>query len=114
MKRKLCLEELKDKKTGKMLRLSETMVEMSDIANITSVTEVRKLNFKLTDKKAKSSLLKSANRCHFEVETKQKSKNLRFSAGAFIHVAKQMIKECESKFRNKSLLIHNKMEIKVD
>ena len=112
-KRKLCLEESEAKKSGKMLRLSETLVEMNDITDVTSVTSDRKLNFKLTDKKAKGNLLKGASRVHFEIETKQKSKNLRFSTGAYIYVAKAMVKECESKFKSNSAFFHDALEIKV-
>ena len=108
------LDESEDKNNGKMLRLSETFVEMSDITDIRSVAEERKLNFKLTDKKAKSNLLKGASRVHLDIETKQKSKNLRFSTGAFIYVAKQFVKECESKFKNKTMIIHKDMEMRVE
>ena len=76
--------------------------------------EGRNLNFKLTDKKAKANLLKGASRVHLEIETKQKSKNFRFSTGAFLYVAKQMIKECETKFKNNSSIFHEDMEIRVE
>ena len=89
MKRKLCSEELEAKKNEKVIRLSETIVEMSDIGNMEAVKEERKLNFKLTDKKAKSNLLKGASREHLEVESKQKSKNIRFSTGS-LHVCCDM------------------------
>ena len=112
-KRKLCVED-SEQNTEKMIRLSETLVEMSDITDIASVAQERKLNFKMTDKKAKANLLKGASRVHLEIETKQKSKNFRFSTGAFIYVAKQMIKECETKFKSKSCIFHDDMEIRVD
>ena len=82
-KRKLCLEEAEHKKADKMFKLSETVVEMSDMKetnDILSLTEGRKRNFKTTDKKKRSNLLKAASRIHFNVETNQKSNNLRFSA----------------------------------
>ena len=109
MKRKLCIEELRDEKTEKM---NQTNVEMKNFSEIAPSNE-RKFNFKLTDKRAKANLLKSASRQHFEVETKQKSKNLKFCAGAFIHVAKPMIEECESKYRSKTKFIYNQMVISV-
>ena len=86
---------------------------MKDIDNLVSVTGGRKLNFKMTDKKAKAYLLKAASRVHFNIETNEKSKNVRFSAGAFIMVAKPMIKECEAKFQSKSFILHENMEISV-
>ena len=74
----------------------------------------RKFNFKLTDKKAKSNLLKSANRPHFEVEMKQLSLNLKFSAGAYLLVAKPFVEECETYFNKNSSLTENTMEVKVN
>ena len=90
-KRKLTVEESDEKKNRKIIKLCETIVEMNDITAIASGDDERKLNFKLTDKKAKSNLLKGASRVHLEIEAKQKSKNLRFSTGAFLYVAKQLI-----------------------
>ena len=110
MKRKLQLEESEDKKTGKTMRLSETFIELNNINDMKTVNEERNLNFKLTDKKAKSNLLKGANRLHLEIEDKQKSKNMRFSAGSYIYVAKSMVKECEIKYKNKTSLIREDIE----
>ena len=111
LKRKYLQEGSEEKNVSKMLKLSETVVEMKDINDLGSLE--RNFNFKLTDKKAKSNILKSANRCHFEIESKQKSKNLKFSAGAYVFVAKEMIKECELNFKNKSIITHEDMEIRI-
>ena len=92
MKRKLQFE-ITD--YNKMLKLNQT--EIDD----TELEAGRKFDFELTDKKAKANLLKSANRRHLEIENKQKSTNLRFSAGAFLMVAKPFIKECELGFKTK-------------
>ena len=80
-KRKYIQEESEDKNVSKILKLSETFVEMKEICDLKSLE--RNFDFKLTDKKAKSNIIKAANRCHFEVEAKQKSKNLKFSAGSY-------------------------------
>ena len=94
-----------------MLKFSETVVEMKEVNDLESIE--RNFDFKLTDKKAKSNILKSAKRCHFEIEAKQKSKNLKFSAGSYLFVAKQMIKECQLNFRNQSPITHDDMEIRI-
>ena len=114
VKRKLQTDEgERYMKNNKIMKLSETLVEMSDVADMVAVNDERKFNFKLTDKKAKSNLIKSASRAHLEIETKQLCKNMRFSAGAYIFVAKQMVKECETKFKTKSSIFHENMEIKI-
>ena len=115
-KRKLCLEEAEQSQAEKIFKLSETMVEMSELKDNVMVggTGGRNLNFRMTDKKAKSNLLKAASRVHFNIETNQKSKNLRFSAGAFIQVAKPMIKECEAKFKSNSFIFHENIEIRIE
>ena len=58
----------------------------------------RNFEFKLTDQKVKANLRKSAVINHFVKEMKQRSINLRFSAGAYLKVAKEVIKECQNKF----------------
>ena len=60
---------------------------------MSQVEYARQFNFELTDKKAKGNLIKSTERRHFEMEPKQRSTNLKFSAGAYILVAKPMIAE---------------------
>ena len=75
-KRKFCSEE---KKTSlKMLKLNQSIQDECtvDISSNESLNYERNFNFKLTDRKAKSNLVKSANGKQFEVETKQMSKFL--------------------------------------
>ena len=101
LKRKINLEEISP---NKMLKLNESGVNVNDD---------RTFNFELTDKKAKSNLLKSANRPQFEIEIKQQSLNLKFSAGAYLLVAQPLIKEFESYFLKKTPFTENGMETKV-
>ena len=66
-----------------MIKVNASSLEIEtedSITDVTSAGDDRKFNFKLTDKKAKSNLIKSANRSQFEIEIKQQSLNLRFSA----------------------------------
>ena len=114
-KRKQYFEDSEGIASTKMLKLNQSGISDMDldIADVTSVEEGRKFKFQLTDKKAKSNLIKSAGRSHFLVETKQMSKNLKFSAGAYLQVAKQLIKECEHKFRSQTSFTQNNLNIKV-
>ena len=107
MKRKLQLEMNVD---NKMLKLNQS----ASIPEPSEVYSGRKLDFELTDKKAKANLMKSASRAHFEVEKKQRSTNLRFSAGAYLLVAKPFVKKCELGFLNKTPFSKDDMEIVVD
>ena len=106
MKRKLQIQESEQEEEEQVIKMLKL--------NQSSLVPGRKFNFKLTDKKAKGNLIKSANRSHFEVEHKQKSSNLKFSAGAYIQVAKPMIKECEDRFQSQATFNKDNMEIKVD
>ena len=90
-----------------MLKINESSLD--DIY----ANDDRTFNFKLTDKKAKSNLLKSANRPQFEIEMKQQSLNLKFSAGAYLLVAQPLIKEFELYFKRKTSFTENGMETKV-
>ena len=45
--------------------------------NLSQVEYARQFSFELTDKKAKSNLIRSAGRMHLEIEPKQKSSNLK-------------------------------------
>ena len=103
LKRRLCLGET----SNKMHKLNASSLDNTE-------NNDRKFNFKLTDKKAKSNLLKSANRPHFEVEMKQLSLNLKFSAGAYLLVAKPFVEQCETYFNKNSSLTENTMEVKVN
>ena len=99
-KRKLCLGE---RSSNKMLKINASSFEIESeeaITDVTSARDDRKFNFKLTDRKAKSNLIKSANRSQFEIELKQQSLNLKFSAGAYLHVTKPFIQECENYFKS--------------
>ena len=104
MKRKLCLGE----SSNKMLKLNASSLD------VTYENNDRTFNFELTDKKAKSNLLKSANRPQFEVEMKQLSLNLKFSTGGYLLVAKPFIEECETYFNKNASLTKNSMEVKVN
>ena len=113
MKRKLHSESMEENQTMmKMFKLNQSDASITNL-ELSEVGSGRKFNFKLTDKRAKSNLLKSASRDHFELDPKQKSTNLKFSAGSFIMVAKPMIKECEARFRSKSNFVKDDMVISV-
>ena len=109
-KRKICLEE--SQISLKMLKLNQSA--QVDLNSDESVNYERNFNFKLTDKKAKSNLVKSANGRQFEVETKQMSKLFKFSPGAYLQVAKQLAKKCELNFKNNTTIIENGFEIMVN
>ena len=114
LKRKLCVGDLS---SSKMLKINESSfdIETEDtLTDVTSAQNDRKFNFKLTDKKAKSNLIKSANRSKLEIEIKQQSLNLRFSAGAYLQVAKPFIKECENYFHSRTFFSVNDLEIMVN
>ena len=115
MKRKLQFVGQEDIKTQKMQKLSESCVvlEKRDISNGPIAKSGRKFTFNLTEKTAKSNLLKSASRNYFEIETKQKCKNLKFSAGAYLFVAKPFIKTCEMKFKSKQIFDEQNLCIQV-
>ena len=87
MKRKL--ELVKESSDQKMLKWNTSELSNMDVSDITSVGGSRKFNFKITDQKARKNLLKSAKRMHLEVESKQNCKNLRFSPGSYLYVAKR-------------------------
>ena len=113
-KRKLCLGE---RSSNKMLKINASSFEIESeeaITDVTSARDDRKFNFKLTDRKAKSNLIKSANRSQFEIELKQQSLNLKFSAGAYLHVTKPFIKECENYFKSKTCFSENNLDIMVN
>ena len=63
----------------KMLKWNDTQLESMNISDIGSVGGSRRFNFKLSDKKAKKNLMKSAQRSHLEIEVKQTCRNLKFS-----------------------------------
>ena len=91
------------------MKWNETQLEVDDLSS-----EERKLNFKLTDKKARANLLKSAGRKHLEIETKQNCTNLRFSPGAFLLVGKKLVEECENIHKKGNQLVHDNVSITVD
>ena len=80
MKRKI---EFTARKTQKMMK-TDQLIANSSIGS----DESRNFNYKLTDKKAKANLRNAAMRKPFEIEMKQRSCNLRFSAGAFLQTVK--------------------------
>ena len=65
---------------NKVMRLSESVLLDVDVSNS------RNFAFKLTDATAKKNLIAGARRIAFEVEPKQKSTKLKFSAGAYLEV----------------------------
>ena len=91
------------------MKWNDTQLEIAGLSS-----EERKLNFKLTDKKARTNLLKSAERKNLEVELKQNCTNLRFSPGAFLLVGKKLIEECENNWKKETLVVYNNLSIKVD
>ena len=120
-KRKIAWENsLSENKKMKMLNSAHS----STVAHITVVeklsadcvnpTNGRKLNYQITDKTAKANLLKAANRNCFEIESKQKSTNLRFSAGSYLHVVMPVVKIWESKFKNDEVIKEGDLSIKVE
>ena len=93
----------------KLMKWNQSQLDKVDLSN-----EERKLNFKLTDKKVRSNLLKSAERRHLEVEHKQNCTNIRFSPGAYLFVGKKLIDECEEKQKQGSVFVYENLSIKVD
>ena len=90
MKRKYSAEnniESQERKMPRMLEENgsdecELFSEKKNISN--DVTEIKRLfGYKLTDKKAKSNLIKGAGRKLFEKEFRQKSINLVFCTGSY-------------------------------
>ena len=110
-KRKLSSEEFES--STKMLKLSQSAIEEAELnaSKNTSIDYERNFNFKLTDKKAKSNLLKSANGRHFEVETKQMSKLLKFSPGAYLQVVKPLLNQYIKIHENQNTILENGFEI---
>merc|ERR1712142_1242259 len=111
MKRKL--EIVENDPDEKMIKWKTTELNNMNISDATSVGGARKFNFKLTDKKARKNLLRSAKRTHLQIETKQNCKNLRFSPGSYVCVAKKMIEECQSKFKENTKFVYEDLEIQV-
>ena len=102
MKRKLSNDT--NLKSSKMLKLNSSYV---------SEEGTRKFNFELTEKKARKNLLKSADRNLLSKEIKKKSMNLRFSAGAYLKVAKELINECEMRYKRKEVIRYLDMDISI-
>ena len=99
LKRKLQSETTLDNfNMKKVLKLNQTN---QNLDNISQAEYGRQFNFEFTDKKARANLIKSTERRHFQIESKQKSSNLKFSAGAFVLVAKPMITEFHAMFNKK-------------
>ena len=113
IKRKLQLEVNVDE--NKMLKLNQTGSDPHlSIYQDSELSSGRRFQFELTDKKAKANLIKSAIRKPYEVEQKQRSTNLRFSAGAFLLIAKPFMKELQSKFESRKPLVAVDTEIVVE
>ena len=114
MKRKLSFADQRDNTSDKMMKWNETQLKEMNVSDHKSISGGRRLNFKLTEKKATSNLLKAADREHVQIETKQNCTNFRFSTGAYILVAKKLIKECEDRFKNGTPIAYTDMNITVD
>ena len=112
MKRKLEVTTVENS-CDKMLKFNKTEMEKMDISDVDSIGGARMFNFKLTDKKARKNLLKSAQRMYLETEVKQNCINLKFSPGTYLLVAKKMIEECEVKHSQGVKFQFKDMEIKV-
>ena len=112
MKRKLEVTTVENS-CDKMIKFNKTEMEKMDISDIDSIGGARMFNFKLTDKKARKNLLKSAQRMYLETEVKQNCINLKFSPGTYLLVAKKMIEECEVKHSQGVKFQFKDMEIKV-
>ena len=111
MKRKLDLTETYSDK--KMLKWNTTELNKMNVSDDASVGGARKFNFKLTEQKARKNLLKSPKRTHLQIEAKQNCKNLRFSPGAYVYIAKKMIEECHLKFRDNATFVYEDLKIQV-
>ena len=112
MKRKLEASTLANS-CEKVVKLNNTEMEKMEISDVSSVGGARMFNFKLTDKKARKNLLKSAQRKYLEIESKQNCKNLKFSPGSYLLVAKKMVDECQVKFEQNAIFNCEDLEIKV-
>ena len=77
-------EDNTDIKKMKMLENTQCVIIKMNDADVIPAKNSKMFNFKLTEKTAKSNILKAANRNLFEIESKQTCKNLRFSAGAYV------------------------------
>ena len=91
MKRKLMFaeEDRKISKISKMMKVNASFVayEKNDVTDAATVSNGRNFTFNLTEKTAKSNLLKAANRNDLEIESKQKCMILNFNAGAYLLTA---------------------------
>ena len=113
MKRKLNYQEEPTEESLKMLKLSKSFI-IEDTEKMKAVSEtVRGLNFKQTNKKAKANILLAAKRDIFAVEIKQKSVNLKFSAGAFILIVKPIFDEWKTFHDACKLIVVKDIEIKI-
>ena len=103
LKRKLIFEESVQNKKMKMLESTQstTVVMKADVSKLSQVENGRKLDFILTEKTAKSNILKAANRNMLELESKQKSSNLLFSAGSYLYTVTPAVKTWETNYNNK-------------
>ena len=114
MKRKLNFIDQTENTSDKMMKWNETQLKEMNVSDQNSISGRRRFNFKLSEKKATSNLLKGADREHLQIETKQNCTNFRFSTGAYILVAKKLIKECEDRFKNGTAIAHTDLKITVD
>ena len=99
MKRKHCEEDKKE--TLKMTRLEITSEADDSLVVATgtnvSISLTRHFNYQLSDKKAKSNLLKGAAREMFEVEEKQKCIMFTFNVGAYLEAVIKTVTEWSKK-----------------
>ena len=109
MKRILVSPGYNDRTAMKIMKLNDSQLE-----NPNMKSKERKLNFKITDKKVRTNLLKSANENHLKLDVKQNCTNLRFSPGAFLIVAKELINECKDKYKEGTAFQLNDIVVSVN
>ena len=119
-KRKITWEKNLENKKMKMLS-SENTTSVTHITvveklskDLVTPTGGRKFNYQLTDKTAKANLLKAATRNCFEIEAKQKSSNLRFSAGSYLYVVMPMVKIWQTKYEKNETFQEGSLSVKVE
>ena len=109
VKRKFAFEEQEEQevKEAKMLKMngSNTVSKVGESG--------RDFEFNLTEKTAKSNLLKAANRKIFEIERKQKCTILYFSAGSYLFTVMPFLRHCEEKLQREINIMENNVIIQV-
>ena len=102
-KRKLEIEEGQQAHSHplKMLKHNISITTIVNIGTFEKDLNEGKYKFKLTEKTARTNLMKAANRNLIDIETKQTCKNIRFSAGAYFHVVLPVVRQWITLFQTK-------------